>query len=83
MDAGPTCSGGARISVTSSHWPSGQELRDTGDGYVEIVARHSGKCLDVVSASTDDGAVKEERLTTNYRPRTLAPLHLLREPPED
>ncbi|WP_437284567.1 RICIN domain-containing protein [Sorangium sp. So ce406] len=27
------------------------------DGYHRVVARHSGKCLDVVSSSTADGAV--------------------------
>ncbi|MET9969289.1 RICIN domain-containing protein, partial [Streptomyces sp. NPDC006356] len=36
---------------TSQQW----QLRDTGTGYFEIVARHSGKCLDVESAFTADG----------------------------
>ena len=26
------------------------------DGYSRVIARHSGKCLDVSGASTDDGA---------------------------
>jgi hypothetical protein len=41
-----TCSG-----RTNQQW----QLRDV-NGYVQVVARHSGKCLDVTSASTADGA---------------------------
>ncbi|WP_223167811.1 RICIN domain-containing protein [Nonomuraea sp. SYSU D8015] len=31
------------------------EVRDLGTGYYQIVAGHSGKCLDVPSSSTADG----------------------------
>ena len=31
-------------------------LEPVADGYVRIVARHSGKAMDVECASTDDGA---------------------------
>ena len=31
-------------------------VQDLGTGYVRLVARHSGKCLDVNGASTADGA---------------------------
>ena len=31
-------------------------FQDQGNGYFRLVARHSGKCLDVKDASTADGA---------------------------
>jgi hypothetical protein len=31
-------------------------FQDAGDGYVRVVNQNSGKCLDVASASTADGA---------------------------
>ena len=37
---------------TNQQW----RLQDAGDGYVSLAARHSGKCLDVNSGSTADGA---------------------------
>ncbi|MFE9139094.1 RICIN domain-containing protein [Streptomyces sp. NPDC007355] len=33
-----------------------RSLRPAADGYVNVVARHSGKCLDVSGLSTADGA---------------------------
>ncbi|MGA6161832.1 RICIN domain-containing protein [Amycolatopsis magusensis] len=30
-------------------------MRDTGGGYLEVVARHSGRCLGVIGASTANG----------------------------
>jgi hypothetical protein len=39
-------------SGTNQHW----QPKDMGGGYQQLVARHSGKCLDVSSASNADGA---------------------------
>jgi hypothetical protein len=32
------------------------QFQDQGNGHYRLVARHSGKCLDVASAFVDDGA---------------------------
>ncbi|MFY1638218.1 RICIN domain-containing protein [Solwaraspora sp. WMMB335] len=42
-----------------SAWQQWQ-FRDAGSGYWHIVSRHSGKCLDVVSASTADGVILKQ-----------------------
>ncbi|MEW2146106.1 RICIN domain-containing protein [Micromonospora vinacea] len=36
-------------------WRAGEWV-DLGSGYVQLVARHSGKCLEVPNAATTDGA---------------------------
>jgi len=41
------CNGG-----TNQQW----RVQDLGTGYVNVIARHSNKCLDVSGASTADGA---------------------------
>jgi hypothetical protein len=41
------CNGG-----TNQQW----RLQDAGSGYVNLIARHSSKCLDVNGAATTDGA---------------------------
>ena len=43
---------GCQSGRTDQQW----QLRDAGSGYVQLVARHSGKCLDVTGYSTADGA---------------------------
>ncbi len=42
-----TCTGG-----TNQQW----RIQDLGTGFVQLVARHSNKCLDVLNAATTDGA---------------------------
>jgi hypothetical protein len=42
-----SCNGG-----TNQQW----RVQDLGSGYVQLVARHSGKCLEVLNAATTDGA---------------------------
>lgn len=37
---------------TNQQW----QFQDQGGGYYRLVARHSGKCLDVADASTVNGA---------------------------
>jgi hypothetical protein len=43
---------GLSTVATTEAWT----LEPAGDGYVRIVARHSGKAMDVEFASADDGA---------------------------
>ena len=37
---------------TNKQW----RFQDLGGGYYNLIARHSGKCLDVANVSTADGA---------------------------
>lgn len=37
---------------TNQQW----RFQDLGGGYYNLIARHSGKCLDVANVSTADGA---------------------------
>ena len=54
----PNTDNGARVdqyTYNGNAWQQWQ-FQDAGSGYWRIISRNSGKCLDVVSASTADGA---------------------------
>ena len=47
---------GAAVRLPAGRTNQQWQLPDAGAGYVQIVARHSGRCLDVTGESTADGA---------------------------
>ena len=60
-----TCSG-----ATNQQW----QVRDVGSGYADLVARHSGKCAQVNSASTADGTgIVQRTCGTGHQPAVATP----------